>query len=122
MADLSAWPPERLRALDEAVALARGWTRFRARPTLAALDYLTLTWRSPESEYTQALLAVSLGCRETFELQIKGFMSLTRGDLTNTWYIELERDEVDEPSINGPTMPIAWCLAYLDSEGVPFNE
>lgn len=103
MPDLISWPPERMRALDRAVAVAVGWIR-------------------PEwADAGLALPEVSLGCRDTFELQIKGFISLTHGAVTHTWYIELERDEVDEPSINGPTIPIAWCLAYLAAEGVPFN-
>lgn len=118
MADLAAWPPERLRALDRAVAEAQGWT---PQERLYYGKYRNV-WVTKTGTIELLLPPVSLGCRETFELQIKGFMSLTHGDLTNTWYIELERDEVDEPSINGPTMPIAWCLAYLDSEGVPFNE
>lgn len=118
MADLSAWPPERLRALDRAVAEAQGKIVAFNMPDGPDGPKYPRIYVAGDME---PLPPVSLGCREMFELQIKGFLSLTHGASTDTWYIELERDEVDEPSINGPTIPIAWCLAYLDSEGVPFN-
>lgn len=104
MADMTAWPPERLRALDRAVAEARGW-----RPDVG---YCTpdgkASWLAP----------VSLGCRETFDMQAEEKIEVCFHPSYDDWWAQRR---MDEDGHCGPTPPIAICLAYLASKGRVFN-
>lgn len=103
---LKEWPPERLRALDRAVAQARGWTENAA----GWVDPMGRMWASPQ--------AFSAGCRNTFELmeeeQIIVAPSLLEGQ---RWQANTMDSDIGE----GPTPAIAICLAYLASKGRSFN-
>jgi hypothetical protein len=120
------WPPERLRALDRAVAEARGDT-FRSEASYinrlvgnnGNVEGLSSTVVRPESP------RVSLGCRETFDL-MEAFRNVTwelrqdrLGRFLFSW-VDALSDNWCAPVV-GPTMSIAICLAYLASKGRPFN-
>lgn len=112
MADISAWPPERLRALDEAVALARGWTQ---RPW-TNIPGITV-WVDAKGNGYPRLPKVSLGCHETFELQEEARIEVyLRGKEWRARWAHLGPEFV-----GGPITPICICLAYLAAKGVPFN-
>lgn len=111
MADMSEWPPERLRALDRAVAEARGWTGGRL-----VKGYVPELWRTPDGTL-RSLSAVSLGTGETFVLQDEARIHVSYDAGTGLWFA----DHQAEQESHGPTIPIAICLAYLAAKGRPFN-
>lgn len=114
MADLSAWPPERLRALDRAVAEARGWTGGRL-----VKGYVPELWRTPDGTL-RSLSAVSLGTGETFVLQEEARIEIHEGiEGWSGMRWDTEGNLVTQA--DAPTIPISICLAYLAAKGVPFN-
>lgn len=119
------WTPERLRALDVAVAEARRWTRIDGlRPDPEALDYVWLGWRKPDG-MASALPPVSLGCPDTFELMEEAKIDALAPSLDDgEWlgcYPEAMIGPGSEDIRRAPTPAIAICLAYLAAKGKPFN-
>jgi hypothetical protein len=112
---VSEWTPERLRALDRAVAEARGWRPWGREP--GEHGHLYEVWLDPDG-CKRALPPVSLGTRETFELMEEERIGVGYMLRNEEWW-------ADTPAIGfytqAPTPAVAVCLAYLASKGRRFE-
>lgn len=117
------WTPERLRALDRAVAEARGQVVAFDMPD--GPDGPAYPWIYVAGD-KEPLPPVSLGTRETFELMEEfaevNVFSPPDPPEQRLWTVQWFFPGNDYPhETEGPTPAIAICLAYLAAKGVSFN-